>query len=317
MTRSVIATVIGLLGLAFGLIPAVAETSPTIPVVRADSTTYVVGRDASMTVRGQLPAACAGQPVQLSLFLRDGANPQHISAFPNSSSVAAATAAADSAVAGAIPLPDSLGAPLHVFPGISGTCMAEPIVDGTLGVELAVQDPKANAGSASSVLVSPAGLASVPSGRSETFGAIISVLNVFADGKQCDSAKTDPAATGGARVVLHLGIGSQPPECSRAGATITFTNSAGQEFFTSMTLIPGATRLLENFAVTPPFTSGPAPAGPAAPNVGSGAPVRATVRDRNAGSGWALRMAFGLTLAAGAITAGLGAAAVNRHHAHR
>ena len=223
------------------------------PVV-AERTTYVIGRDTEMRVSGQLPTPCAGQIVEVSLYSRDGAEPSRISAFAGTESVTT-TVAADGSFAALLPLPTSLVKPARVFPGATGACLDAPAVDESLGAELAVAVANPEPSGSSYVYVSSEGLASHPSGQDGlSFGQLLGSITAFADFQRCATESTDPERTGGADVVLHLGAPGQPPECSRPGALITFADGAGAEFFVTMTLVPGTTRLLDNFAGQPPGT---------------------------------------------------------------
>jgi hypothetical protein len=225
----VIVAVIAFLAAGFVSMPASAQAPAAVPSVRAAQATYVVGRDQAASLQAKdMPEACAGQPVTASFFVRNGAEPMQVSAFrdsPTASAVVPATGAVEAQLA----LPRSLSEPVRVWPGLSGSCLKQPVIDESLGIELAVFDPAANPAGTSSIVVSADGLASVanrPDGLS--IGAVVRSISVFADAKPCTTVSVDPKLTGHEAVVMKLGASGQPSECSRAGAAITFTNGDGK-----------------------------------------------------------------------------------------
>ena len=269
MMRTVTLFSVALLTVAFGLAPVAAQAPAQS--VRASSPVSVVGRDVALSVAGNLAPACAGQNVDTGLFVRDRANPRVITPFGSPAATPASTSVnTDGTFTAAIPLPQELpDGPTRVWPGVQGDCLDASIVDDSLGVELAVLDPVRNPGNTSTILLSSAALASVSNGPDKVrLGAFLGSVDVRADGESCASVVTDSMSAGSAPLALRLGEAGQPAACSKPGAHLTFLNKRGQQLFVEMDLIPGATRLLDNFAAAPPGTGAPGHDAPAPPDTG-------------------------------------------------
>lgn len=262
---SVALLTVALLGLASAAAQAPARG------VRATSPVSVVGRDVALSVVGNVAPACAGQSLDTGLFVRDRADPKVITPFESPAATPASTAVnSDGTFTASIPLPRELpDGPTRVWPGVQGDCLDAPIIDDSLGVELAILDPVRNPGSTSTILLSSAALASVSNGPDKVpLGAFLGSVDVRADGESCASIVTDSVSAGSAPLALRLGEADQPAVCSKPRAHLTFLNERGQQLFVEMDLIPGTTRLLDNFAAAPPGTGTPpqdnnAPAPPA------------------------------------------------------
>lgn len=258
-----------LLTVAFGLAPAAAQAPAQ--GVRATSPVSVVGKDLALSVAGNLAPACAGQSLDVGLFVRDHADPKVITPFGSPAAAPASTVVnSDATFTASIPLPRELpDGPTRVWPGVQGDCLDAPIVDDSLGVELAILDPVRNPGSTSTILLSSAALASVSNGPDKvTLGAFLGSVEVRADGQRCASVVTDSVSAGSAPLSLRIGEADQPAACSKPGAHLTFLNKRGQQLFVEMDLIPGTTRLLDNFAAAPPGTGAPGHDAPAPPDTG-------------------------------------------------
>lgn len=264
--RTLILASVSLLIFAARLAPAAAQAPA--PSIRASFPVSVVGRDAAMNVVGNLPASCAGREVEVGLFIRDRGDPKVITPFePSNTARTNAAVSTAGTFSVSFPLPRELpDGPTRVWPGVRGDCVDAPVVDDSLGVELAVLDPVRNPGRTSTVLLSSEALASVSNGPDRTsLGAFLGSVEVRADGERCTGVATDGVSAGSPPLALRLGEAGQPAACSRAGARLTFFNSRGQRLFVEMELIPGVTRLLDNFAAAPPGTGDPSPVG-VAPN---------------------------------------------------
>lgn len=251
---SVALLTVALLGLASAAAQAPARG------VRATSPVSVVGRDVALSVVGNVAPACAGQSLDTGLFVRDRADPKVITPFESPAATPASTAVnSDGTFTASIPLPRELpDGPTRVWPGVQGDCLDAPIIDDSLGVELAILDPVRNPGSTSTILLSSAALASVSNGPDKVpLGAFLGSVDVRADGESCASIVTDSVSAGSAPLALRLGEADQPAVCSKPGAHLTFLNKRGQQLFVEMDLIPGTTRLLDNFAAAPPGTGAP------------------------------------------------------------
>lgn len=295
---------LGLIGLTTVAVsgPAFAAGYPPVPQIRANVPVAVVGESASLLVSGQAPAACVGQAVHVALFIRDRAQPSLVSAYSQGGQLpVAAVVGSDGAFSAVVPLPAALASgPTRVWPGFSGSCTAAPIVDESLGVELAVRDTAQNPGSTSTVLLSSAALSSVGNRPDKvTLGAFTGSVTALADGLRCASIATDLAVARGAPLKLRLGGPGQPPQCSSVGARLTFVNAQGQTLYVTMSLIPGVTRLLDNFAEEPP-SAGPAATGatPAVPSLGTSVARSSS----SAGSAWSVLSEAGVSLVIGAVS---------------
>lgn len=276
--------------IGFSVSPAAAEQQ--VPAVRAGASVRVIGKDLALPISGSLGPGCAGQVVEAGLFVRDRADPKLITPFGSPAATPASTAVnSDGTFTASIPLPRELpGGPTRVWPGVQGSCLEAPVVDDLLGVELAVLDPARNPGNTSTILLSPEALASVSNGPDRTpLGAFLGSVTVLADGQPCASVTTDGVTAGSLPPVLRLGEPGQPAACAKPGAHLTFINKRGQQLYVEMELIPGATRLLDNFAVAPPGTGEPSPVGdaPGPPATGqlSGGESRGSAPLRLAGAG--------------------------------
>lgn len=264
MMRTVTLFSVALLTVAFGLAPAAAQAPAQS--VRATSPVGVVGRDVALSVGGNLAPACAGQNLDIGLFVRDRADPRVITPFGSPATTPASTAVnSDGTFTASIPLPGELpDGPSRVWPGVQGDCLDAPVVDDSLGVELAILDSVRNPGSTSTIVLSSAALASISNGPDKVpLGAFLGSVDVRADGESCASIVTDSVNAGAAPLALRLGEAGQPAACSKPGAHLTFFNKRGQQLYVEMNLIPGATRLLDNFAAAPPGTGEPSPVGDA------------------------------------------------------
>jgi len=190
----------------FGLAPAAAQAPAQS--VRATSPVSVVGRDLALSVAGNLAPACAGQNLDAGLFVRDRADPKVITPFESLAATSASTVMnSDGTFAASIPLPRELpDGPTRVWPGVQSDCLDTPIVDDSLGVELAVLDRVRNPGSTSTILLSSAALASVSNGPDKaTLGAFLGSVDVRADGESCARIMTDSVSAGSAPLTLRLG----------------------------------------------------------------------------------------------------------------
>lgn len=269
MMRTVTLFSVALLTVALGLASAAAQAPAQ--GVRATSPVSVVGRDVALSVVGNVAPACAGQNLDTGLFVRDRADPKVITPFESLAATSASTVVnSDGTFAASIPLPRELpDGPTRVWPGVQSDCLDTPIVDDSLGVELATLDPGRNPESTSTILLSSAALASVSNGPDKaTLGAFLGSVDVRADGESCATIMTDSVSAGSAPLALRLGEAGQPAACSKPGAHLTFLNKRGQQLFVEMDLIPGATRLLDNFAAAPPGTGAPGHDAPAPPDTG-------------------------------------------------
>lgn len=269
MMRTVTLFSVALLTVALGLVPVGAQAPAQS--VRASSPVSIVGRDVALSVVGNVAPACAGQDLDAGLFVRDRADPKVITPFGSLAATSASTVVnSDGTFAASVPLPRELpDGPIRVWPGVQGDCLDAPVVDDSLGVELAVLDPVRNPGSTSTILLSSAALASVSNGPDKVpLGAFLGSVDVRADGESCASIATESVSAGSAPLALRLGEAGQPAACSKPGAHLTFLNKRGQQLFVEMDLIPGTTRLLDNFAAAPPGTGEPGHDAPAPPDTG-------------------------------------------------
>lgn len=291
MNRAVIAVILAgvVIGLEFQ--PVLAQESP-VPFVRALEAVSVVGQDEFLEVHGYVPSECAGTEVIASLFVRAAAQPSDITPLDGSAS-AVATIDSDGTFQTAIPIPPSLGRdPIRAWPGVTGSCLATALVDESLGVELAVRDEELNADGRSTVQLSSSALLTVSNGPERTpLGQFVGSVTAVSDGQTCSSVSVWPVHAD-SPPELPIGEAGQPEACSRSGARLIFFNERNEKLFVEMTLLPGVTRLLDNFARDPAGTGVPAPT-----TVVPGAPSAGTTAD-DPSSPWQSSIAVGVLIAA-------------------
>jgi hypothetical protein len=271
LNRTLIPAIVIFVAWGAAAIPASAQTD--VPSIRAVAGVIVVGRDTGIVVAGRTPPACAGAMLTAGLFVRDRAQPSLVTAYPGALATSI-RAGSDGSFTGSVPAPATLSSgPTRVWPGVSGGCLSTPIVDESLGVEVALLDPARNPGNTSTILLSPAALGSVSNGPEKTtLGAFVGSVSVLANGQKCAEVSTDPGVTRGGDVSLRLGESGQPASCAADGSSLTFLNARGETLYVTMTLMPETTRLLDNFAISPSSTGQGSSAGrpvePSAPSLG-------------------------------------------------
>lgn len=232
---------------------------------------YVVGRDKGIDVTAQLPAACAGSVVSVTLYTRGPAaavNPKDEVFTPASGSVSS-----DGSVRVLFPLPAQLpSGPRTGSLGLEAPCLSRPLFSGVGPVLVAIDDPAENKDSSGTFVVPGAFLTSTTNiGGGGTLAQSLGTLTALADGQKCitvDLAQGS-AVDGQGNARIHVGGKGQPLACSREGAIITFVDARGQTLFEKRTLIVGVTQPYANLAPEAvPTGSGSAPG---APQAGSGA----------------------------------------------
>jgi len=276
---------------------------------------YVIGRDRQMSVTVELPNNCAGTPVELRFYqpAADGSNGLVPVTEPALAAITATAKAATGSFSVVLPLPAALaGDPVRVLPGVSGGCLATPVYDSGLGVDLAKLDPVENPGNTSTIVVLGAALRWVSPTNPDktTLGAFTGSITVMANGVACSSVKLGKAAVTDAagNVRIHLGSAGQPIQCSIAGATVTFVRADGATLYEKRTLLPGVTQMIQNLAPEAPFDGPTATAtaaktvAPIPPNTGSEGP--STGPGGSDSPPWLLALG-GLAVLLGVVGAGL------------
>lgn len=271
---------------------ALAALPPGVPgIVAPQGRTFVIGRDTEITVNVELPDSCAGSSVEMRLFQTpaDGSNGLVPPTAPELAAITVVATAPKGGFSMIVPLPREItGDPARVLPTMVGKCLPAPVHDFGLGVDLAKVDAAENPGNTSTIVVYGPALKWIPPTNPEkvTFGEFTGSITVLANGVACTTADVGKGATTDAsgNVRIHLGTAGQPPQCSTAGAALTFVRADGATLYETRTLMPGVTQQLQNLA-REPIPDGPTPTptttvaptstaiAPAPPNTGGQGPA--------------------------------------------
>lgn len=277
-----------LVGLAVSSGASALAQAPSPPEARIEGpaplSLFVVGRDATVPVKAQLPAACRGQSVEVALYDRDG--PSILGIIHGTVSVTARVSQTG-AVEASVSLPKT--GLRSAWPGVSGACLAEPLVSQRLGIILGLLDEARNGKNGATFVVPKASL-STGNGLPVARGTLTAVMN----GTNCATVDVADARAKDAKGDLHVRVGGagQPAGCSTPGTEVVFVNAEGQTLFERRTFVPGVTQPFANLAPEP------------APNTGSVpvAPATGSARSTAQGDGWPIRLGLaGLALAAGTL----------------
>ncbi len=250
-------------------INALAQSSSD--TLRTDKQIYVFGDDSSVSFEGSAPE-CAGAQVTLAFYKKGPASRDNSVAagLPNG----VVGVGADGSIRGSVSLEGNAVPQLAtVWAAASGSCLKVPLFSSGGPVLLAKRDPTQTKDGSSSIVI-PASVVKATGtiANGKTLGESIGSLRVLADGRPCTESSLTSAADQDSEgnVLLHVGGASQPVDCSRAGALLTFVRGDGQLLFEQRRLIPGVSQPLANLA---PQAPGSGPSIPDAPNTGSGAIV--------------------------------------------
>ncbi|MBI2764483.1 MAG: hypothetical protein HYX53_01085 [Chloroflexi bacterium] len=256
---AVLAITIGLLWTS-----AAQAQSPEGRVLDQARYVYAFGSNEDITITAQLPARCAGADATIGFFANGGA--ARVNGLDASLGSSQIKVPSNGLASGSVRVPIS-GSLKTVWPGVTSTCLANPVVSVGRPVLFGVRDESANPGGAASFVIPVFSL-----NAGGTVQVARGTLTVLVDDTVCGSVDLEDKANkdNDGNVWIRVGRADQPKTCNKPGATVSFRYPNGDVFFETREYVPGVTQPLENLAPAAGAHTGSG-ADPAAPAAGSGA----------------------------------------------